>query len=247
MTEIDLQGIKVLLTGCDGGLGQAMLRCLTEAGAEVILTDLVKPEKSIAYLESLNKDPRWYAANLAGADEVGRLFKRISADTGAVDILINNAGIRRDALLVKMTEAQWDEVMDTDLKAVFLCTREAVKLMLRKKVRTGRVITISSLAGITGNPGQTNYAAAKAGVIAMTRTWAREYGNRGLRFNAVAPGLIESPMTDTLPEQEVGRLKEAVPPVSWENPPTLPIRCSSSAPLFPITSTARSFAWMEAP
>ena len=113
--------------------------------------------------------------------------------------------------MVRLTENDWNDVIDTNLKGVFLCTQAAVKLMLRKKVKNGKVVTISSIAGIFGNVGQTNYAAAKAGVIAMTKTWAKEYGQRGLSFNAVAPGLIESPMTRSLPEQDVRRFKAAIP------------------------------------
>lgn len=211
MYPIDLEGKKILLTGCDGGLGQAMLKILTEAGATVILVDIIKPEKSIQYLQSRQKEVRWYQCDLSRADEIKKLFKAVAADLGTIDALINNAGIRKDALLVRLTEDDWDDVINTNLKGVFLCTQAAVKLMLRKKVKNGKVITISSIAGIFGNIGQTNYAAAKAGVVAMTKTWAKEYGQRGLTFNAVAPGLIESPMTRSLPEEDVKRFAAAIP------------------------------------
>lgn len=211
MYPIDLEGKKILLTGCDGGLGQAMLKILTEANATVILVDIVKPEKSIQYLQSKQKEVWWYQCDLSRADEIKQLFKAVADDLGTLDTLINNAGIRKDALLVRLTEDDWDDVIGTNLKGVFLCTQAAVKLMLRKKVNNGKVITISSIAGIFGNVGQTNYAAAKAGVIAMTKTWAKEYGQRGLSFNAVAPGLIESPMTRSLPEQDIQRFTAAIP------------------------------------
>lgn len=211
MYPIDLAGKKILLTGCDGGLGQAILRILTEADATVILVDIIKPEKSIQYLQSKQKEIWWYQCDLSRADEIKRLFKAISDDIGSIDVVINNAGIRKDALLVRLTEEDWDDVINTNLKGVFLCTQAAVKLMLRKKVMNGKIITISSIAGIFGNIGQTNYAATKAGVIAMTKTWAKEYGQRNLTFNAVAPGLIESPMTQSLPEQDIKRFAAAIP------------------------------------
>jgi 3-oxoacyl-[acyl-carrier protein] reductase len=211
MYTIDLEGKKVLLTGCDGGLGQAMLKRLTEANATVILTDIMKPEKSIAYLQEMKQEVFWYQCDLTRAEDVNSMFKQIAKEVGSIDILINNAGMRKDALLVQMTEEQWDTVIRINLTGVFFCTKSAVKLMLRKKVRNGKIISISSIAGIFGNVGQTNYAATKAGLIAMTKTWTKEYSHRGLTFNVVAPGLIESPMIQGLPETEVQRFKDAVP------------------------------------
>ena len=211
MYPIDLEGKKILLTGCEGGLGQAMLKLLTKANADVILTDIIKPEKSIRYLQDLKKESYWYRCDLAAPEDVTKMFGRISKDVGSIDMLINNAGIRKDALLVRMTLNEWDAVIDTNLKGIFLCTQAAVKMMLKQKTAHGKIISISSIAGIFGNAGQTNYAATKAGLIAMTKTWAKEYGKRGMTFNVVAPGLIESPMTHDLPEKEVQRFKDAIP------------------------------------
>ena len=211
MYSIDLEGKNILLTGCEGGLGQVMLQVLTKANATVLLNDIVKPEKSIRYLESLKKKAHWYQCDLADCDAVNRMFEKIAADVGSIDVLINNAGIRKDALLVKMTVNDWDSVIDINLKGIFLCTQASVKMMLKRKTRHAKIISISSIAGLFGNPGQTNYAAAKAGLIAMTKTWAKEYGKRGMTFNVVAPGFIESPMTDGLPEKDVQRFKDAIP------------------------------------
>ncbi len=211
MYSIDLEGKRILLTGCEGGLGQVMLALLTKAGAEVILTDIVKPEKSIRYLENLRKKVHWYRCDLADREAVDTMFAKMSKDVASIDILINNAGIRKDALLIKMTDNDWDSVIDINLKGIFLCTQASVKMMLKRKTRHAKIISISSIAGLFGNPGQTNYAAAKAGLIAMTKTWAKEYGRRGMTFNVVAPGLIESPMTDDLPEKDVRRFKDAIP------------------------------------
>lgn len=211
MYTIDLEGKNILLTGCEGGLGQVMLKLLTEANATVILTDIIKPEKSIHYLENIQKEVHWYQCDLTDSEAVNKMFEKIAKEIGSIDILINNAGIRKDALLVKMTVNAWDSVIDINLKGIFLCTQASVKMMLKYKTSHGKVISISSIAGLFGNMGQTNYAAAKAGLVAMTKTWAKEYGKRGITFNAVAPGLIESPMIVGLPEKDIQRFKDAVP------------------------------------
>ena len=210
MYTIDLERKNVLLTGCDGGLGQAMLRILTEANARVLLTDIVKPEKSIRYLEEKEKEIHWYQCDLTDPDAVNGMFENIAREIGGIDILINNAGIRKDALLVKMSVRDWDLVIDINLKGIFLCTQATVKMMLKKKIH-GKIISISSIAGLDGNVGQTNYAATKAGLIAMTKSWVKEYGKRKMTFNVVAPGLIESPMTNGLPEKDLQRFKDAIP------------------------------------
>ena len=211
MYSIDLKRKNVFLTGCDGGLGQAMLKILTEANARVLLTDIIKPEKSIRYLEERQKEIYWYQCDLTDAEAVNRMFENIAKEIGSIDILINNAGIRKDALLVKMTVNDWDSVIDINLKGIFLCTQATVRMMLKKKTRHGKIISISSIAGLDGNVGQTNYAATKAGLIAMTKTWVKEYSKRGMTFNVVAPGLIESPMVNGLPEKDVQRFKNAIP------------------------------------
>ena len=211
MYSINLEGKRILLTGCEGGLGQVMLKLLTKANASVLLTDIIKPDKSIGYLENLQKEIHWYQCDLADREAVTMMFEQITKDVGSIDILINSAGIRKDALLVKMTANDWDSVIDINLKGIFLCTQASVKMMLKHKTRHAKIISISSIAGLFGNVGQTNYAAAKAGLIAMSKTWAKEYGKRGMTFNVVAPGLIESPMTDGLPEKDVQRFKAAIP------------------------------------
>jgi 3-oxoacyl-[acyl-carrier protein] reductase len=209
MIQIDLAGKHAMVTGSEGGLGQVMVETLLKAGANVISQDIIEPSTCIRLTEKAGKDPIWYKCDITDPESVDSMFRNLRGKIEALDILVNNAGIRRDALLVRMSENQWDAVIDVNLKGVFLCTQAAVKGML--KAKQGKVITVSSIAGIMGNAGQTNYAATKGGVISMTKSWAREYGKRGIIFNAIAPGLIESPMTIDLPEREKTELLSGVP------------------------------------
>jgi 3-oxoacyl-[acyl-carrier protein] reductase len=139
-------------------------------------------------------------ADIASSPEVERFFKRILDETGRIDVLVNNAGIARDGLLVRMKESDWDEVLDTNLKGAFTCTKIAAKTMIRQK--HGRIINITSLVGAAGNPGQVNYVAAKAGLIGMTKACAKELASRSITVNAVAPGYIETEMTTSLPKEK---------------------------------------------
>ena len=208
MIDLGLQNKNILVTGAEGGLGRLMIRTLAEAGANVIAQDIQDPIQCKHILEQLGKDCVTYTCDITDIADVTSMFEDIQGKVDGLDVLINNAGIRRDGLLVRLTEEQWDSVIDVNLKGVFLCTQAAVKLMIKK--RNGKVITISSIAGLMGNAGQTNYAATKGGVVSMTKSWAREYGKRGITFNAIAPGLIESPMTETLPEKEKSELVRGI-------------------------------------
>ena len=209
MIGIDLSGRNILVTGSEGGLGLVMVKTLLEAGANVISQDIRKPEMCVQTVKEHGKEPLWYECDIANPQEVEAMFSDLMGRIETLDVLVNNAGIRRDGLLVRMSIDQWQAVIDVNLTGVFLCTQAAVKGMMR--ARKGRVITISSIAGLMGNAGQTNYAATKGGVVSMTKTWTREYGKRGLRFNAIAPGLIETPMTENLPEKEKSLLIQGVP------------------------------------
>jgi 3-oxoacyl-[acyl-carrier protein] reductase len=148
-------------------------------------------------------------ANVANKAEVENLFKQTIEKFGRVDILVNNAGITRDALLIRMKEEDWDAVLSINLKGVFLCTQEAAKIMMRQ--RYGRIVNISSVAGVGGNAGQANYSSAKAGVIGLTKTTARELAPRGVTANAVAPGFIKTEMTEKLPEEVKNWVKQMTP------------------------------------
>lgn len=186
-----------------------MVKTLLDAGANVISQDIRKPEACVQAVAEHGLDPIWYECDIAKPDAVEAMFADLMQKVESLDVLVNNAGIRKDGLLVRLSVEQWDAVLDVNLKGVFLCTQAAVRHMMR--ARKGKVITISSIAGLMGNAGQTNYAATKAGVIAMTKTWAREYSKRGLSFNAIAPGLIETPMTENLPEKEKSLLMQGIP------------------------------------
>ena len=154
--------------------------------------------------------------NVANATEADALVERTISELGGVDILVNNAGITRDNLLIRMSEEDWDAVLDTNLKGAFLCTKAAVRPMLRQ--RSGRIINMSSVVAITGNPGQANYTAAKAGLIGLTKTVAREVASRGITVNAVAPGFIETRMVDAIPVELRGQIMERIPLARFGSP-----------------------------
>ena len=147
--------------------------------------------------------------DVADSREVEDVFEKIRTEFGRIDILINNAGITKDGLLMRMKEEAWDSVMNTNLKGVFLCTREAIKDMARQ--RYGRIVNITSVAAFMGNPGQANYSASKAGIVGFTKTVAREYAGREITVNAVAPGFIETAMTDVLPDNIKEEMKKLIP------------------------------------
>jgi 3-oxoacyl-[acyl-carrier protein] reductase len=147
--------------------------------------------------------------DVSNSEEVERVFEEIRKEFGRIDILVNNAGITKDGLLMRMKEEAWDVVIDINLKGVFLCTREVIKDMAGQ--RYGRVINITSVAGFMGNPGQANYSASKAGIVGFTKTVAREYAGRGITVNAVAPGFIQTAMTDVLPDKVKEEMKKLIP------------------------------------
>jgi 3-oxoacyl-[acyl-carrier protein] reductase len=197
-----LEGKTALVTGATRGIGKGIALKLAIEGANIAFTFVSSVEKAKVFeaeLASLGVKAKGYQSNAAEFAEAERLVDDITKEFGSLDVLVNNAGITRDALLMRMTEQHWDEVMDTNLKSAFALTKAAMKPMM--KARNGSIINITSVVGITGNAGQANYAASKAGMIGLTKSVAKELGSRNIRCNAIAPGFIETEMTEALSEE----------------------------------------------
>ncbi len=194
-----LSGKVALITGASRGIGKEIALELSRLGAEVFINYSSSDEKAEEVVNSIKKSggkAHKLKFDVSKEDSVSSAFEEIIKISGTIDILINNAGITRDGLLMRMKSEQWDEVLNTNLKGVFLCTKYASKFMMKK--RSGSIVNISSVVGIIGNPGQANYSAAKAGVIGFTKTCAKEFASRGINVNAIAPGFIETEMTEKL-------------------------------------------------
>ncbi len=204
----DLTGRKALVTGATGGLGQAIARTLHGAGATVALSG-TKPEALEAFAKELGERAAAVPANLSDTAAVEALVPAAEEAIGPLDILVNNAGITRDNLFMRMKDEEWDAVIAVNLTAAFRLSRAAVKGMMRR--RHGRIIGIGSVVGTTGNPGQGNYAAAKAGLVGLTKALAAEVASRGITVNCIAPGFIASPMTDALNEKQREGILTRVP------------------------------------
>lgn len=191
-----------LVTGASRGIGREIAQTLAAYGASVIVNyngSKDRADEVVEMISAAGGKAIAVKADVAKAEEIARLFEEAQAAFGRIDILVNNAGITRDNLILKMSEEEYDTVLDTNLKGAFLCMKHAAKIMLRQK--SGRIINISSISGIAGNAGQANYCAAKAGLIGLTKSLAKELGSRGITVNAVAPGFIETEMTEKLSEQ----------------------------------------------
>lgn len=204
----DLTGRKALVTGATGGIGEEIARQLHAQGAIVGLHG-TRVEKLEALAAELGERVKIFPANLSDRDEVKALGEKAEAELEGVDILVNNAGITKDGLFVRMQDADWDSVLEVNLTAVFRLTRELTHPMMRR--RFGRIINITSVVGASGNPGQANYCASKAGVAGMTRSLARELGSRNITVNCVAPGFIATDMTEVLPEAQKAALMAQIP------------------------------------
>jgi len=208
----DLTGKAALVTGASGGIGGAIARALHAQGATVVLsgTRVAALEELAKSLDS-NSPGRTHIAvsNLSDAAGAEKLIAASEAAAGKIDILVNNAGITRDTLAVRMKDEDWQAVIDVNLTAGFRLARAALKGMMKR--RFGRIIGITSVVGATGNPGQANYAAAKAGMVGMSKSMAAEVASRGITVNCVAPGFIETAMTDVLTEQQRERVKSIIP------------------------------------
>jgi 3-oxoacyl-[acyl-carrier protein] reductase len=207
----ELNEKTAMVTGAARGLGQAIAVRLAEAGADIALCDLNAEwlEETAGKVKALGRRVECYSVNVAEADSVAEGVKAIEKDFGKIDVLINNAGITKDGLLMRMSEDDWDAVLNVNLKGVFLCTKAAMRGMMKQ--RSGTIVNIASVIGLMGNAGQANYAASKGGVISFSKTVAKELASRGVRCNAIAPGFIRSAMTDKLDEEIQNKMKELIP------------------------------------
>jgi 3-oxoacyl-[acyl-carrier protein] reductase len=207
---MNLTGKIALVTGSGRGIGKAIAQKLSQDGASVVINDVSDSAEATAQ-EIINsgKPGLFIKGNVTSSAEVNSMMEKIVSTFGRLDILVNNAGITRDQLTLRMTDEDWDAVLAVNLKGVFVCTRAALKYMMKQ--RGGRIIHISSISGIVGNPGQVNYCAAKAGIIGITKTVAKEMASRGITVNAVAPGFIETDMTQKLPEKLKEEFSKRIP------------------------------------
>jgi 3-oxoacyl-[acyl-carrier protein] reductase len=207
-----LSGKTALVTGASRGIGRAIALSLAEAGADVAVNyagSEASAAEVVSLIEAMGRRAIKVQADIASSQDVDKMFKHVLDTFGAIDILVNNAGITRDNLIMRMKEEEFDQVIATNLKGVFNCIKAATRPMMKQ--RSGRIINISSVVGVLGNPGQINYVAAKAGVIGMTKACAKELSSRGITVNAVAPGFIETDMTDKLSEEIRSQLLQQIP------------------------------------
>jgi 3-oxoacyl-[acyl-carrier protein] reductase len=214
---MDLSGKVAIVTGSSRGIGKAIALKLADAGASVVVTGHIEDAEPVAKeIRAKGRQSLAVRASVTSAADIEKLVEATLSTFGRVDILVNNAGITRDQLVLKMSEDDWDAVLDTNLKSVFLCTRAVLRPMLKQ--RWGRIINISSVIGLIGNPGQANYAASKAGIIGFTRTIAKEVGSRGITANVIAPGFIETRMTQAMNEAQRQELIKRIPVGSLGTP-----------------------------
>lgn len=193
-----LEGKTALITGAARGIGKAIALRFAAEGANIAFTDLAVNEETEAEIAALGVKAKSYASNAADFAETDALVARVKEDFGSIDVLVNNAGITKDGLMLRMTEQQWDAVIGVNLKSAFNFIHACVPIMMRQ--RGGSIINMASVVGVHGNAGQANYAASKAGMIALAKSIAQEMGPKGIRANAIAPGFIETAMTAQLPE-----------------------------------------------
>lgn len=210
---MDLNDRVAIVTGSARGIGQAIALKLAEVGANVVVNDINEAAESLesvaVEIRTMNRQSLAVTADVSSPDDVTRLVETVVSTYGRVDILVNNAGVTRDQLVMRMSDEDWDTVMNIDLKSAFLCTRAVLRHMLKQ--RWGRIVSIASVIGLIGNAGQANYASAKAGVIAFTRSVAKEIASRGITANAIAPGFIDTRMTQELGEKQKEELLQRIP------------------------------------
>jgi 3-oxoacyl-[acyl-carrier protein] reductase len=208
---MNLTGKVALVTGAGRGIGRAITLKLVSLGATAVVTDISLPgaQSVVEEIKAAGGEALALAADVSKTESVAVMVDDAIAKFGRIDILVNNAGITRDQLLLRMTDAEWDDVLNIDLKSVFLCTRAVLKYMLKE--RKGRIVSVASIVGLMGNAGQSNYAAAKAGIVGFTRSISKEVASRGITVNAVAPGFIETDMTAKLSEKQRQDLMARIP------------------------------------
>jgi 3-oxoacyl-[acyl-carrier protein] reductase len=220
----DLTDRTALVTGATGGIGGAIARAFHKQGATVAVSGR-QSEKLEKLAADLGSRVHVLPCDLGDRAAVGGLVDAAIAKLGRLDILVNNAGLTKDNLFMVMKDEQWDEVIAVNLTAAFVLMRAAARAMMRAKTGYGRIVNISSVSGVMGNPGQGNYAASKAGMIGMSKSLAREVASRGITVNCVAPGFISTPMTDVLNEKQVSAVKEAIPAQKFGTPADVAAAC----------------------
>ena len=207
---MDLSNRVAIVTGSGQGIGRAIALKFAEAGASVVVNSRSEAAQSVAEeIKGMGRQGMAIIGDVSSTADVTRLVDQTMSTYSKVDILINNAGITQDQLLLRMSDEDWDKVLNINLRSVFLCTRAVLRPMIRQ--RWGRIISITSIVGIVGNAGQANYVASKAGIIGFTKSIAKEVGSRGITVNAVAPGFIDSAMTKNLPEKQRQELASRIP------------------------------------
>ena len=214
---LNFSGKTVLITGATGGIGRGICKLFQQQGAQLAIVG-----RDEAKLDAFRKrelpdgDVKIYAVDLSDENNIGELVAKVEADCGKIDVLINNAGITKDNLSLKISSESWHKVLDTNLTSSFLLSKAVLPGML--KHRFGRIINMTSIVGVIGNAGQTNYAASKAGMIGMSKSMALEVASRGITINCLAPGFIKTPMTDVLPDKAKEKLLENIPMAKMGNP-----------------------------
>ncbi len=206
-----LEGKNALITGGAQGIGKSIALGMAKEGANIAIADvnMESAESTANEVKALGVNSIALKLDVSNQENVSSAIETFTKELGVIDILVNNAGITRDTLLLRMKESDWDAVLNINLKGSFLCCKEAIKKMAKQ--RYGKIISISSVVAFMGNPGQINYSASKAGLIGLTKTIAREYANRGIRANAIAPGFIQTAMTDNLSDDVKNAMKSSIP------------------------------------
>ena len=197
---MDLNGKAALVTGGSRGIGKSICLALAESGADICIADVIEADETVKEIEAKGVKCIARKADVTKPEEMDAVVKDVVAEFGNLSILVNNAGITRDGLLMRMSEADWDLVLSVNLKGAFVCTKAVARQMMKQK--SGRIVNIASVVGIFGNAGQANYSASKAGLVGFARTITRELGSRGITANVVAPGFIRTDMTDELDEKQ---------------------------------------------
>lgn len=207
-----MEGKNALVTGSSRGIGRSIAIELGRRGMNVVVNYAGSEEKAaevVEELQSLGVQAMKIQANVADEESVKAMMKEVTSNFGSIDVLVNNAGITRDNLLMRMKESEFDDVIETNLKGAFICTKAITRQMMKQ--RSGRIINIASIVGVSGNPGQANYVAAKAGLIGLTKSTAKELATRNILVNAVAPGFITTDMTDVLTEEQRADILRSIP------------------------------------